>query len=758
MEPDIVETAKNNFSTDRSVFFCSQYEFFTWDLENTTFPWIIVGSIILLSPVTILMNLLVIVTVAKRRDLQKLSNILLRSLALVDLLVGAVSMPLSATVDVLILRQMPVEYICDLDLANITVLYFLSILSLYHLTVIAWERNVAIRKGLQYRVLVSKSLLVKLSIFAWLVAVFSDLPATILTITEEDVEIIDMWMTIECTLMVICVIIIACYNILVYLGVRKRKKNQIVPLTANQKMESKTAKTCGLLTLVIFSSFLPKLLISIFSEIFPAPLQSNSAFRLTETLVQLNSLLTPLIYWYRDRRFRNAVLEILRLRKPQPIHPPVAARIACRGNPVGTHLNYKEPHFVFDSHSKQHAIKRVLGVHVFFFYLTVNPSRRPQMIPFKKGEEWHSNGSFLKRLTLNAKLKNKEPEKKEDLKMEPDTGETANNNFSTDRSVFFCSQYEFFTWDLENTTFPWIIVGSIILLSPVTILMNLLVIVTIAKRRDLQKLSNILLRSLALVDLLVGAVSMPLSATVDVLILRQMPVEYICDLDLANITVLYFLSVLSLYHLTAIAWERNVAIRKGLQYRVLVSKNLLVKLSIFAWLVAAFTDLPATILTVTEVGTEITDMWMTIECTLMVICVMIIACYNILVYLGVRKRKKNQIVPLTANQKMESKTAKICGLLTLVIFSSFLPKLLISIFSEIFPAPLQSNSAFRLTETLVQLNSLLTPLIYWYRDRRFRNAVLEILRLRKPQPIHPSVAARIACRGSPVGTVAERHD
>ena len=74
------------------------------------------GSIILLSPVTILMNLLVIVTVVKRRELQKLSNILLRSLALVDLLVGAVSMPLSATVDVLILRQIPVEHICLLQI------------------------------------------------------------------------------------------------------------------------------------------------------------------------------------------------------------------------------------------------------------------------------------------------------------------------------------------------------------------------------------------------------------------------------------------------------------------------------------------------------------------------------------------------------------------------------------------------------------------------------------------------------------------
>ena len=208
-------------------------------------------------------------------------------------------------------------------MANISVIYFLSVLSLYHLTVIAWERNLAIRKGLQYQVFVSKSLLIKLSIFVWLLTVFTDLPATILMETKVDMEIVEIWITIESTLMVICVIIIACYNILVYLGVRKHKKNQIVPLTANQKMESKTAKICGLLTLVIFSSFLPKLLISIFSEIFPAPLQSNSAFRLTETLVQLNSLLTPLIYWYRDRRFRNAVLEILRLRNLNPSPRPL---------------------------------------------------------------------------------------------------------------------------------------------------------------------------------------------------------------------------------------------------------------------------------------------------------------------------------------------------------------------------------------------------------------------------------------------------
>ena len=57
--------------------------------------------------------------------------------------------------------------------------------------------------------------------------------------------------------------------------------------------------------------------------------------------------------------------------------------------------------------------------------------------------------------------------------------------------------------------------------SAVTILLNLLVIVAIKGKKELKNPFNILVSSLATADLLAGVITMPLSATVDILILRQ---------------------------------------------------------------------------------------------------------------------------------------------------------------------------------------------------------------------------------------------
>ena len=43
-----------------------------------------------------------------------------------------------------------------------------------------------------------------------------------------------------------------------------------------------------------------------------------SKVRVVETLMFSNSLVNPLIYCYRDCRFKKAVLEILRVKKPKP--------------------------------------------------------------------------------------------------------------------------------------------------------------------------------------------------------------------------------------------------------------------------------------------------------------------------------------------------------------------------------------------------------------------------------------------------------
>ena len=43
-----------------------------------------------------------------------------------------------------------------------------------------------------------------------------------------------------------------------------------------------------------------------------------SLWRVVETLVLSNSIVNPLIYCYRDCRFKKVVLELLRIKKPKP--------------------------------------------------------------------------------------------------------------------------------------------------------------------------------------------------------------------------------------------------------------------------------------------------------------------------------------------------------------------------------------------------------------------------------------------------------
>ena len=46
-------------------------------------------------------------------------------------------------------------------------------------------------------------------------------------------------------------------------------------------------------------------------------IRTQAANRLTQVVIQLSPLINPLIYCYRDHRFRNAILELLGMRIPQ---------------------------------------------------------------------------------------------------------------------------------------------------------------------------------------------------------------------------------------------------------------------------------------------------------------------------------------------------------------------------------------------------------------------------------------------------------
>ena len=91
---------------------------------------------------------------------------------------------------------------------------------------------------------------------------------------------------------------------------------------------------------------------------------------------------------------------------------------------------------------------------------------------------------------------------------------------------------------------------------------------------------------------------MPLNVGAEILINRQMFYSDFRTLRIATEFFMFTLIWLSLYHLTFIAWKRYVAIRKSIDYQVIVTKELIKTLAILAWLLAAFTSFPPLIMLV----------------------------------------------------------------------------------------------------------------------------------------------------------------
>ena len=110
-----------------------------------------------------------------------------------------------------------------------------------------------------------------------------------------------------------------------------------------------------------------------------------------------------------------------------------------------------------------------------------------------------------------------------------------------------------------------------------TILLNVVIIIAIKQRKELQKPSNFLLSSLAVTDLLVGAVAMPTSAIIDFFTFRQVSFEYTCMLYSVNLFFLPLLFGATMHHLIVIAWERYVAVQKWMEYKLIITSDRLKK-------------------------------------------------------------------------------------------------------------------------------------------------------------------------------------
>ena len=319
-------TLGNSSAMARPIFFCPLLPYFIWDLSNPTSFQISITITSIAFPAIILLNISVILAVKKTKQLKKNSNILLSNLAASDLLVGAIALPMAIAVCALALQEhVDQDVICTIDYVSDSVMFTATCISILLLVLIAWERYVAVIKWADYRTIVTKGRITKYARIASLLVILWLIPVCTMPIFRPRQEIMVTSDIVTSLVNVFFLVLIAYYYVMVYRGVRKWNRSQIrqVQALVHVKVETKAAYTAFLVTVSIGLSIAPMFLVYTFGEVWPS-LRNSSVFRWSKTTVSLNSLFNPLLYCYRNRVFRKAVRELLRLpgksRRIQPVN------------------------------------------------------------------------------------------------------------------------------------------------------------------------------------------------------------------------------------------------------------------------------------------------------------------------------------------------------------------------------------------------------------------------------------------------------
>lgn len=312
------------------------------------------------------------------------------------------------------------------------------------------------------------------------------------------------------------------------------------------------------------------------------------------------------------------------------------------------------------------------------------------------------------------------------------------------RMLSSCPNTPELTWNFRNDFFLYVAIAVSATASPLITLSNILVILAVKKFRELQRNSNILIASLAVVDLLVGAVSMPLKIALIALIIRGTASENIvCRLSDITGSFMYTVYNVSFYHLVLIAWERYTAIVKCTDYKILVTKERLQRYAGIAWIASVVTNALHPALSAAGVGDEVLLTLHVTSVLVWFIGMSLMAYFYRMVYIVIRNRKESQIrrVNSLIKARIETKIAFTAVVTMVTVFTSAVPLMCFLILATFVPF-FRANSVHHWGEIFLQFNSLANPLLYFYRNKHYRKAVLKLLRFGIPKEVEPVTCSR----------------
>ena len=289
-----------------------------YQVEKIAFAMTAISLNVLSFPVTIVMNVLVIMAVKTRPRLQSKYNILLACLAGTDLLVGAASQPSYIVGQIYVIKGLSLSEYCRYHkLTNLLVLIPIFA-SVFHLTLISIERFVALKYTFRYITIVTGFRLKVAVVSSW---VFAFCPGILRNLSEK-LEFIS-GVAIAMVLFLNIFLILFCH-LSVYFVTRRHEKQikceQVSPqAAADFAKEKKALKTTRIIIMALLVCFFPLFVYILISLAFS---KSDSyivnvitfSLPILKSFFLINSLCNPIIYCYRSKMFRKTCKELLKMK------------------------------------------------------------------------------------------------------------------------------------------------------------------------------------------------------------------------------------------------------------------------------------------------------------------------------------------------------------------------------------------------------------------------------------------------------------
>ena len=289
-----------------------------YQVERIAFVMTAIILNILSFPVTILMNMLVIMAVKTRPRLQSKYNILLACLAGTDLLVGAASQPSFIAAQIFVIKGLSLTEYCRYLNETHLIFWIPTRASMFHLSLISLERFVAMKNTFRYMTIVTGFRLKMAVVSSWVIA---SCPVILNSLSDKFEIIIKVTgFLLGCVNMLL---ILYCH-LSVYFVTRRHekqiKREQVSPqAAADFAKEKKALKTTRTIIMALLVCLVPLIVYNLLLNVFLTGYSYTAnvivlSHPVVVSVISLNSLCNPIIYCYRNKKFRKTCKELLKMK------------------------------------------------------------------------------------------------------------------------------------------------------------------------------------------------------------------------------------------------------------------------------------------------------------------------------------------------------------------------------------------------------------------------------------------------------------